>query len=135
MKLTNAGWPLASSAETLVPPENKYKFIIVLLKGTLPVRTGPPPMGPAAPAADTARTGRLPGGRCLGVRLAPAALAALLACGGNSAPPLQVELIPPASPLPAQGSKVVFQAQVTGGRAPVIQWYKDGQPIPGADGA
>lgn len=64
------------------------------------------------------------------------ALALVMACGGGGAPkPLQITLVPPASAMPATGTRVVFQVVTEGGVAPAFQWFKNGLSIAGADSA
>jgi len=60
-------------------------------------------------------------------------LALALACGGRQVPPLQVDLAPPANAMPAPGDRVVFQVSTHDGGSPSFQWFKDDQPIAGAN--
>lgn len=62
-------------------------------------------------------------------------LALALACGSHQATPLQIQLTPPANAMPSPGDRVVFQVSAQGGSSPIYQWYKNAQPIAGANSA
>ncbi|MDR3671365.1 MAG: immunoglobulin domain-containing protein, partial [Holophaga sp.] len=63
-----------------------------------------------------------------------AALGLALACGSSPAP-LEVTFIPPATAIPASGSREVLQVTTHGGGTPTFQWFKNDQVIPGATSA
>ena len=60
-------------------------------------------------------------------------LGMLLACGRSTSGPLAMTYTPPPNAMPAPGSTVVFQVQVTGGASPArIQWLLNGVNLPSA---
>ena len=61
-------------------------------------------------------------------------LALALACTSRQEP-LRIELTPPANAMPAPGDRVVFQVSAHGGGSPSFQWFRNAQPIAGANTA